>query len=825
MKRILLLMVCFFSIIDFLSAQSDGDYRSSVTSGSWSATATWQRYNGTTWVAATDYPGQNPGTGEVTIQNDHTITLDVSPANPIFLLTIATGNKGSQLIISGQSLMVDQVVTINEPNGGSGIDKGIAIVAGGSLSCSQIIINRDANLTRSTGLRILNGDVTVFGDITMDNGGNYGSTNCSITFTTGTLTCGGTITGGNIVPGTGTVTYNRTGADLDFYGYNYHNLTLSGGFPDYQKTLATGGLPCVVTGKFLISGASGVISNADLTLTGGESAATCEIDNSGSKLAIVGTGNLLTTAGGGDENFVLAATGQVILKSATAALPTFQSYNVDPYCYVFFGCDCNQTINLPTSTGWGRFTVQGSGIKTLNANIALTNLRVFTGATLTIPASQQISISNPFGGSSEWHEFKIDGTFNPGTGKVIFNSTGFSTYPIKGAPTPITFYDLEINQTNDGSVRLDRDVNVSGTLTLTNGKINAQFYTLTLSNSTLATQLSGGSTSSYVYATGVGRLRRNGLNNNTNTLFPIGTSNYYLPVEISQPGVATADFAVNVFQGISTNGVEGGPQFSNKSSMVDAVWNIDKPAGSPIAAAVKINWVDALEGSGFSSLPDNQIGITRYSGGWGIPDAFLASQATNFASEFFSSFSPFAVGWRGTVLPLKLLSFDAATNNCTSDVEWKTTNEVDVDRFELQVSYDGQNWRTVYTTAATNDNSNENNYSYTYDHNAPSGNKLLRLKMIDKDGKYTYSKIIRVQCGKDNGFSIYPNPAQDRVTITGTNAGEIIRLVSMNGKALKIVNATQGNTQLSIEGLPSGTYLLQVLRNGLVVDAGKVQKK
>ena len=62
--------------------QSAGDYRSRAT-GNWNNTATWRRYNGSDWVAATDYPGQNPGTGTVTIQDGDNVSLNVTPANSI----------------------------------------------------------------------------------------------------------------------------------------------------------------------------------------------------------------------------------------------------------------------------------------------------------------------------------------------------------------------------------------------------------------------------------------------------------------------------------------------------------------------------------------------------------------------------------------------------------------------------------------------------------------------------------------------------------------------------------------------------------------------
>ncbi len=73
--------------------QSAGDYRSVNPGGPWTTLSSWEYYNGSGWVAASTYPGQNPtGTGVVTIQAGHSISIGTSGIN--------TGTIGS-IIISG----------------------------------------------------------------------------------------------------------------------------------------------------------------------------------------------------------------------------------------------------------------------------------------------------------------------------------------------------------------------------------------------------------------------------------------------------------------------------------------------------------------------------------------------------------------------------------------------------------------------------------------------------------------------------------------------------------------------------------------------------
>jgi hypothetical protein len=75
-----------------LMAQVTGDYRSKAT-GNWSSSSTWQIYNGSSWVNATSYPGQNSNVGTITIGSGNTVTLNVN-------ITAYTINK---LIIGDQS--------------------------------------------------------------------------------------------------------------------------------------------------------------------------------------------------------------------------------------------------------------------------------------------------------------------------------------------------------------------------------------------------------------------------------------------------------------------------------------------------------------------------------------------------------------------------------------------------------------------------------------------------------------------------------------------------------------------------------------------------
>ncbi len=85
------------------TAQSVNDYRS-VNSGNWTTLSVWQVYNGTSWGAATNYPGQAAGTNDVSIEGGNSVTISSNVPNPFNSLTIGDGTGATdELLVGGTS--------------------------------------------------------------------------------------------------------------------------------------------------------------------------------------------------------------------------------------------------------------------------------------------------------------------------------------------------------------------------------------------------------------------------------------------------------------------------------------------------------------------------------------------------------------------------------------------------------------------------------------------------------------------------------------------------------------------------------------------------
>lgn len=118
---------------------------------------------------------------------------------------------------------------------------------------------------------------------------------------------------------------------------------------------------------------------------------------------------------------------------------------------------------------------------------------------------------------------------------------------------------------------------------------------------------------------------------------------------------------------------------------------------------------------------------------------------------------------------------------------------------------------------------NENNsYSFT-DAHPLIGDNLYRLKMIDADGKITFSKVITVKFGKVLPvFEIYPNPVRSILNVkisSDKNEDVHLTIIDALGKEVQknkiAFNAGVNNISLNIQKLPSGVYYLFGYINGL----------
>ncbi|HXO76170.1 MAG TPA: hypothetical protein VN824_13055, partial [Puia sp.] len=109
-------------------------------------------------------------------------------------------------------------------------------------------------------------------------------------------------------------------------------------------------------------------------------------------------------------------------------------------------------------------------------------------------------------------------------------------------------------------------------------------------------------------------------------------------------------------------------------------------------------------------------------------------------------------------LPEQLLSFTGTRLDALSQLSWTTSEEINTASFDIERSGDDQSFSSIGTVAAHGNSATTTDYTFI-DNNPLKGNNYYRLKMVDADAKFTYSKVILLNFGSTLTVHVSPNPA------------------------------------------------------------------
>ncbi len=159
-------------------------------------------------------------------------------------------------------------------------------------------------------------------------------------------------------------------------------------------------------------------------------------------------------------------------------------------------------------------------------------------------------------------------------------------------------------------------------------------------------------------------------------------------------------------------------------------------------------------------------------------------------------------------LPLELISFSCMNENKFNLLLWKTESEVNTKTFVVGKSKDGSSFTTI---ASLNAIGNGNN-NYSHKDADTEGRNYYRLQMMDIDGNFTYSHIIRLNNAQKEAANVYPNPVQETFTLSVNAAllnthAVLIDAKGMVVQKIKIINQKQ---LISMANVLPGIYLLKL---------------
>ncbi|WAC14695.1 T9SS type A sorting domain-containing protein [Dyadobacter pollutisoli] len=166
-------------------------------------------------------------------------------------------------------------------------------------------------------------------------------------------------------------------------------------------------------------------------------------------------------------------------------------------------------------------------------------------------------------------------------------------------------------------------------------------------------------------------------------------------------------------------------------------------------------------------------------------------------------------------LPVTLISFEAVKQENIVKLNWSTSFETNSDRFEIERSIDGKQWLKLGIVSSQGESNAEHEYSFT--DNGPikggpsKGENLYRLKMVDVDSTFTYSRIRSGVFGQEGDVALYPNPVTigDELTLLTDDMSRIAS-VKIYDSLGKLTHQAPASKQINTRKLQAGLYMVLI---------------
>jgi cytochrome c peroxidase len=198
--------------------------------------------------------------------------------------------------------------------------------------------------------------------------------------------------------------------------------------------------------------------------------------------------------------------------------------------------------------------------------------------------------------------------------------------------------------------------------------------------------------------------------------------------------------------------------------------------------------------------------------------AFLKTLTDNSVATNPKWSNPFSA-----ILPIELLNFSGKLMDNKINLVWQTASELSNDYFVIEKSINGNNWAVIGQQNGTGTTKSIQNYSFD-DVNIAEGRQYYRLKQVDFNKRFTYSKVISVENKSLNTpeITVYPNPTAHQITV---NLGNLsvkntteLQLINATGQIVFVKNKLVNNLEtIDLSAFPSGQYFILIKSNGKVI--------
>ena len=416
--------------------------------------------------------------------------------------------------------------------------------------------------------------------------------------------------------------------------------------------------------------------------------------------------------------------------------------------FVWEGDDATSPTDWGTTENWSGGTIPGASnditipascpnYPSISTAAACRNLTIENGGTLNF-TNGTLSI----GGN--WTN---DGTFNCGSGTIIFNGNADQT--IGGTQTN-SFNNISINNANN--LILAANINVGGTLTLTDGSLNITDKQVDLGTSG---SISGESNTNMIFGT-TGTISAN------NRASELGGNIAGLGIEIASSVITDLD----IIRGVQAQAGEA------SSASLRKFFDLSATPGSGLNASMVMHYFDHEYDASNGGVDEKTFVLFRSTDAGGTwTEKYEASvdiaQNTIFL-DGIDAFSRWTISSKTEqVLPVEWNQYNATCKESYIEISWSTLSEKNNDYFTIEKMNELGNYMEIGKVNGSGNSNIVNHYTLN-DPNIKQGVSYYRIKQTDYDGKTSYSPIFSATCNiqmQEPDINIFPNPFKDKIKI------------------------------------------------------------
>ena len=421
---------------------------------------------------------------------------------------------------------------------------------------------------------------------------------------------------------------------------------------------------------------------------------------------------------------------------------------------------------------------------------------------------------------------------------------------VTGSGLPANIKNLILNTTGERTITLTNPININDTLNLQNGFLQTSSSILpTLSTATkIYSPSSNYNLLGSISNVGWEKSFINGpvaaqINSNTNRWFPTGKisgtdtlfapaavqTTYVSPVKdtveyfpIAYSDTATDRLPIDHVSSLEYWKINSNVTTTDANGKVTLTWRPFSKVGDGIPANDATALDDLVVAHYFTDLPGTNPFLWHIEGGTtgimfkgvnsDVNYGTVVTTADNSPITSSSTSPYFTLGTKSpfNILPVKFLDFTATPKLNEVSLKWITKEEKGLLYYELEQSKDAIRFSKIDKVIAAN-GVDQNTYT-AKDLKPFTGWNYYRLKIVEANGKVSYSVVVKAWIGVTKQLLLYPNPAQKEIKIIlpGSRSTSTIAIVNSNGQVVKQLTTTDQSATINIEFLNKGVYFVKI---------------